>query len=92
MTKRRVLLFTLMFFVMALLLQAAWESPLRPAVAWLTAPGCRLGWWIATPTYSINSTVWRFDLVAVAVNTLVYSTPCLMVALFLKLTRRPNSQ
>ena len=72
MSKRSVLLLCIGVLIVAFLLQAMWESPLRPTISWLTAPGCRLAWAIAEPKDSKNFSVWRFDLIAIAVNGFVY--------------------
>ena len=75
-------------FLAAFLLQAAWESPLRPLIFWITDPGCRFGWYIATPDYSSNGSVLRFDLIASVVNAIVYFIFLFAGALILKRVRR----
>jgi hypothetical protein len=84
MTKRHAAIALGSVFVLAFFLQALWESPIRPTIAWITDPGCRLAWYIATPDYSRNASVWRFDLIAVGVNTLVYSAAYFAGAFFLR--------
>src|ERR1700675_2225290 len=91
MSKRYVILVCGGIVILAFLLQAAWESPLRPAVALITDPGCRLAWYLAAPNYASNSTVWRFDLIATAVNTLVYSALFFTGAGFLRRASRSTN-
>ena len=88
MTKRHVIIVFGCVFLTAFLLQALWESPFRPTIYWITDPGCRLAWYLARPDYSINSSVWRFDWIAVGVNSLVYSALYFGVALVLMRTKR----
>jgi hypothetical protein len=69
---RRNIIVTVCVLFAMFLAQAAWESPLRPFVWWLTTPGCGLAWLIAKPDYDKNSTVLVFDTIATVVNTAVY--------------------
>jgi hypothetical protein len=53
---------------------------------WITDPGCRFGWYIAKPDYSLNTTVLRFDLIASTVNAIVYFILVFAGALLFKRT------
>src|ERR1035437_1917902 len=87
MTKRFPILLGICVYVVASLLQAVWESPLRNAIAYITDPGCRFARYIAKPDYSLNGTVWRFDMIAATVNALVYFIVLFTCALLLKRAR-----
>lgn len=73
MTKRLAIILGLIVLAVAFLLQVAWESPLRPAVSWITSPGCRIAWVLARPDYLVNKTVWRFDLISLTINGFIYA-------------------
>jgi len=90
MAKKHAFWLCLFVYIVAILLQAAWESPLRPFVFWIADPGCRLGWYVLTPDYSLNGTVWRFDLFAGIVNAAVYSVVVFVgIFLFKRVTAGP---
>ena len=69
---RRNIIVAVCVLIAMFLAQAAWESPLRPFVWWLTTPGCGLAWLFARPDYERNSTVLLFDTTATIINTAVY--------------------
>jgi hypothetical protein len=87
MSRRFAAVLAVCVLAVAFLLQAAWESPLRPLIFYLTDPGCRFAWSVSKPDYSSTISVWRFDLIAMAVNASVYFILLFAIAMLLRLAR-----
>jgi hypothetical protein len=91
--KRKVLLLAAAAASIAMLAQALWETPLGGLVWHITYIGTRAAWVICTPDYSNNASVWAFDLIAAAINALVYFSILFAAAQIfstLRMVRRPT--
>ncbi len=69
---KKILLYELSALAIAFLVQALWETPLRPIVWRLTYIGGWVAWHLSKPIENDNATAWTFDLIAIFVNGTIY--------------------